>query len=107
MLRLPALGLVALAFALPTQAQEAPRPTAGSTYVVPGMPGEAVRVTVYARRPPERGRLARRYRGLRANRSPRAVARVVRARPVARTVASPRHAFVRLGGSYYQVVPRR
>lgn len=104
-MRLAALGLLALAFAVPAQAQETLRPSPRSTYVVPSHHGEAVRITTYDRRPTERGRLARRYRGLHANRSPRAAFRAVPARPVARTVSSPRHTFVRVGGSYYQVVP--
>ena len=100
------LGLAALAFAVPAQAQEA-RPAPAVTFVVPSMPGEAVRVTTYDRRPTERGRLARRYRGLRANRTARpAGPRLVRAEPAERTVSTPRHTFVRRGGSFYQVVPR-
>ena len=107
-MRLVALGLAALAFAaVPAQAQEAIRPSLRSTFVVPSHSGEAVRITTYAQRPPQQGRLSRRYRGLRANRSPQATARVVRALPVAPTVSSPRHSFVRVGGSYYQVVPAR
>ncbi|WP_420457171.1 hypothetical protein [Rubrivirga sp.] len=106
-MRLAALGLLALAFAAPTQAQEAVRPGLRSTFVVPSHPGEAVRITTYARRPPDQGRLARRYRGLRANRTVRAGLPVVSARPVAPTVSSPRYTWVRQGGSFYQVVPSR
>ena len=106
-MRLAVLGLLALAFAAPSQAQEAYRPSLRSTFVVPSHSGEAVRVTTYAQRPPDRGRLSRRYRGLRANRSPRAQSRAVTARVVSRTVSSPRHAFVQSGGSFYQVVPAR
>ena len=70
------------------------------------MPGEAVRVTIYARRPPQQGRLARRYRGLRADRSAPAAPRVVQAQPVERTFSTPQHSFVRRGGSFFQVIPR-
>lgn len=117
-MRLAAIGLLALAFALPTQAQtltrqQVNRPSLRSTFVVPSHNGEARRVTTYARRPAQQGRLARRYRGLRANRTVRStevgfVRMPVRAaRPIQRTVRTPRHAFVRQGGSYYQVLPRR
>lgn len=107
-MRLAFLGLVALAFAAaPAQAQDA-RPSLRSTYVVPSMPGEAVRVTTYARRPSLRGRLARRYRGLRANRAPRAAAvATAPARLAVPTVSSPHHTFARRNGSFFQVVPRR
>ena len=106
-MRTALLGLVALAFAAaPAQAQEA-QPSPTSTYVVPSMPGEAVRVTTYAQRPAEPGRLSRRYRGLRANRSPQTVARVVDARVASRTVSTPQHTFVQRGGSHFQVVPQR
>ena len=109
-MRIVALGLLALAFAVPSQAQQSPetyRPSLRSTFVVPAHNGEVVRVTTYARRPPERGRLSRRYRGLRANRSPRQAYRAAPTRVVARTVTTPRHAFVQRGGVYYQVVPAR
>lgn len=108
-MRLALLGLVALAFAVaPAQAQQQNRPSLRSTYVVPSHQGEAIRVTTYARRPPQRGRLARRYRGLRANRSPQQQARIVSGGRVAeRTYSTPQHSFVRRGGSYFQVVPRR
>ena len=105
-MRLAFLGLVALAFAAAPQAQQN-RPSLRSTYVVPSMPGEAVRVTTYARRPPQQGRLSRRYRGLRANRSPQQHARIASGGRVAeRTYSTPRHTFVKRGGSYFQVVPR-
>ncbi len=106
-MRLVALGLLALAFAAPSQAQEAIRPSLRSTFVVPSHSGEAIRVTTYARRPPERGRLARRYRGLRANRTARTGLQVVSARPVTPTLSSPRYTWVRQGTSHYQVAPRR
>ena len=105
-MRLAALGLLALAFAMPAQAQAA-QPAPQSMFVVPSHPGEAVRVTTYAQRPSDRGRLARRYRGLRANRTARSGLSVVSARPAAPTVSSPRHTWVRRGGSFYQVVPER
>ena len=105
-------GLAALAFAVPAQAQETrsqeAQPNPGSTFVVPSMPGEAIRVTTYAQRPTERGRLSQRYRGLRANRTARAAApRLVQPEPAERTISTPRHTFVRRGGSFYQVVPKR
>lgn len=109
-MRLATLGLLALAFAVPSQAQDAPatyRPSLRSTFVVPAHNGEAVRITTYARRPPERGRLARRYRGLRANRTVRMPHSATPARVVQRTVSTPRHSYVRVGGTYYQVVPGR
>ena len=71
------------------------------------MPGEAVRVTTYARRPPQRGRLSRQYRGLRANRSPRQVQIATGGRVAERTYSTPQHTFVKRGGSFFQVVPRR
>lgn len=105
------VGLLA-ALAAPAAAQEvpaeAPRPAPQSTYVVPPGPGEAVRVTVYARRPAPEGRLARRYKGLRANRTVRASAPAVAyAVPAAPVYRSPRAEYVRRYGSYFQVLPRR
>ena len=117
--RIAVLGAAALAVAAllafvatPAQAQQAQapqvRPSLRSAFVVPSMPGEAVRVTTYARRPPQGGRLARRYRGLRANRTQHAsVPSVVRAEPVERTFSTPQHSFVKRGGSFFQVLPRR
>ena len=107
-----ALGLLAALAATPAAAQEvpaeAPRPSLRSTYVVPSGPGEAVRVTVYARRPAEPGRLARRYKGLRANRTaPAPRASVARATPVAPVYQTPRARYVRRYGSYFQVLPQR
>ena len=107
-LSLGVLGLAVLA--APAQAQEAGevQPSAQATFVVPSMPGEAVRVTTYERRPPAQGRLSRRYRGLRANRSLRAtVPPLVRTHPVERTFSTPQHSFVRRGGSFFQVLPRQ
>lgn len=113
-MRLLALGLLALLAAAPAQSQDAPadaqeriEPDPNATFVVRGMPGEAVRVTTYANRPPQRGRLARRYIGLRANRAPRAQMRVVPLRPVAPLIHSPSGTFVRRGTSYFPVVPAR
>ncbi|WP_412067341.1 hypothetical protein [Rubrivirga sp. IMCC43871] len=106
-MRLVALGLLALAFAAPTQAQEAIRPSLRSTFVVPAHAGEAVRVTTYARRPPQQGRLARRYRGIRANRTLRQPMRAVQARPAAPVFRTPSQSYVRVGGSYFLVVPTR
>ncbi|WP_412062844.1 hypothetical protein [Rubrivirga sp. IMCC45206] len=106
-MRLVALGLLALAFAAPTQAQEAIRPSLRSTFVVPAHAGEAIRVTTYARRPPQRGRLARRYRGIRVNRSPRQAMHAVPARPAAPLFSTPSQSYVRKGGSYFRVVPAR
>ena len=103
-MRLVALALLALAFAVPSQAQQAIRPSLRSTFVVPHHNGEAIRVTTFAARPPDRGRLSRRYRGLRANRSIQTGRRGVSARPVSRTVSSPRYTWVQRGGSFYQVV---
>ena len=106
-----ALGLLTALAVSPAAAQEAPaeapRPGLRSTYVVPSGRGEAVRVTVYARRPAERGRLARRYKGLRANRTVRPSAAVARAVPVERVHRTPRARYVRRYGSYFQVLPRR
>ena len=105
-MRIAFLGLVALTFAAaPAQAQQN-RPSLRSTFVVPSMPGEAVRVTTYARRPPQRGRLSRQYRGLRANRSPRHVRIATGGRVAERTYSTPQHTFVKRGGSYFQVIPR-
>lgn len=106
-MRLAFLSLVAVAFAAaPAHAQET-RPSLRSTYVVPSHQGEAVRITTYARRPPQRGRLARRYRGLRANRSPRQIQTASGGRAAQRTYTTQRSSFVRRGGSYFQVVPRQ
>ena len=96
-MRLVALGLLALAFAAPTQAQEAIRPSLRSTFVVPAHAGEAVRVTTYARR----------YRGIRMNRAPRQAMRTVQARPAAPLFSTPSQSYVRKGGSYFRVVPAR
>lgn len=108
-MRVAFLGLIALAFsAAPAQAQtQQNRPSLRSTFVVPSHQGEAVRITTYARRPPQRGRLARRYRGLRADRSPRHVQIATGGRIAERTYSTPQSTFVRRGGSYYQVIPRR
>ena len=111
-IRLLALSLLALVVAVPAQAQERVyqqriEPEQGSTFVVPAMPGEAVRITTYERRPVERGRLARRYLGLRANRTPRAAARPVSLRPTAPLIETPRGTFVRRGTSYFPVVRAR
>ena len=106
-MRLAALGALALLLALPAQAQD-DGPDPRSTVVVPAMPGEAVRVTTYATRPAQRGRLAQRYRGLRADRSPRAQARLVQVTGVReRVVSTPRHHFVQRGGTFFQVAPQR
>lgn len=108
----PALLALALVAALPAAAQDAPaespRPSLRSTYVAPAGPGEAVRITVYARRPVGPGRLAQRYKGLRANRTVRTQSsRAARATPAAPLHRSPRATFIRQGGSYFQVVPNR
>ena len=107
-MRALALGLFALAVAVPSRAQEAPLPDA--TVVAPAHAGEALRVTTAAALPSTRGRLAQRYRGLRAERSPRtasgAVDGVVRTVGlVERAVDSPRHRFVQRGGTFFQVLP--
>ena len=89
-------------------AQDAPAPDPGSTYVHDAHAGEALRVTTYDQRPTERGRLAARYRGLRANRTVHTSTRLVTGlRPAERTFDTPRHSYVRRGGSYFQVVPTR
>lgn len=62
------------ALALPASAQTAITPHAGSTVASGGQSGEAMRVTTYAARPVQQGRLSRRYRGVSVNRSPRTVA---------------------------------
>ena len=104
-LLLPTL-LFALAAAAPASAQSTPTADS-STVVVPSLPGEALRVTTADRQPPRQGRLARRYRGIRANRVASVGASVVSARPVAPTISTPRAAFIRRGGSYFQVVRSR
>ncbi len=111
-MRIALLGLVALAFAAApahAQAVQAPaaQPSSGSTFVVPSHRGEAVRVTTYERRPTQRGRLAERYRGLRADRSPRHQRIATGGRVAERTYSTPQHTFVRRGGSFFQVIPRR
>jgi len=106
-MRFLVFGLLALAVAAPSRAQRVVTPEPGSTYVVPSHRGEAVRITTYERRPVERGRLARRYLGLRANRTPRAAARPVSLRPTAPLIETPRGTFVRRGTSYFPVVRAR
>ena len=105
---LPALGLLAALAAAPAVAQdaEATGPDPRSTFVVPALPGEAVRVTTYAERPAGRGRLAARYRGLRVHRTAPVAARPVRALVVEPVVRTPRAAFVERAGSHFQVVGR-
>lgn len=106
-MRLLLLGAAVLFVAAPASAQQA-APSPRATYVQPHHAGEAVRVTTYAERPAGRGRLAARYRGIRVNRTERAAPRLVtNATPAAPTFDSPRHSFVRRGGSFFQVVPAR
>lgn len=101
------VGLLALAgLSLPAAAQTAaasPR----STFVVPSHPGETVRVTTYARRPVQRGRLARRYAGVRVNRSVQRQVTVVPAQPVNRVYTTPNAAFIKRHGSYFPVTRAR
>lgn len=100
------LGATALLLASSASAQDAPEPDPQSSFVLSSHAGEALRVTTYDQRPTERGRLAARYRGLRANRTAPAPRRLVtNATPAAPTFDTPRHSFVRRGGSYFQVVP--
>ncbi|MEM6286041.1 MAG: hypothetical protein AAF845_02665 [Bacteroidota bacterium] len=100
------LGAAAFFLAASASAQDAPAPDPSSTYVHPAHAGEALRVTTYDQRPTERGRLAARYVGLRANRSAKAAPRLVTGlQPAERTFDTPRHTYVRRGGSYFQVVP--
>jgi hypothetical protein len=103
-----AVGLLA-ALASPALAQdaEASGPDPQSTYVVPAHPGEAVRITVYAERPTGTGRLAQRYRGLRIQRTAPVAASAAPARVVQPVTETPRAAFVRRAGSYFQVLPAR
>lgn len=103
----PLALLAAVLVAAPASAQEAPAPSPESTYVAPTHSGEAVRITTYAERPTEPGRLARRYRGLRANRSHAASAPVGRATVVEPVTRTPQGAFIQRNGSYFQVVPAR
>lgn len=104
-LSIAAVALVAL-WVTPDAAAQA-TPSLRATHVVPGLPGEAIRVTTYARRPPQRGRLARRYRGIRVNRTAgRAMPPAITGQPVARTYHTTQASFVRRGGSYFQVLPR-
>jgi len=107
-MRFLVFGLLALAVAAPSRAQRVVTPEPGSTYVVPSHRGEAVRITTYAERPTGRGRLAERYVGIRANRSPRRDARGTggSSQLRSRVVSSPRHSFVQRGGSFFQVVPQ-
>lgn len=104
---LPLALLAALVAAAPASAQDAPAPTPQSTFVAPVHSGEAVRVTTYAARPADRGRLARRYRGLRANRTALRVPAVAPATVVEPVTRTPRAAFIQRNGSFFQVVPAR
>lgn len=103
-----AAGLITLALAAPASAQDAPAPHPQSTFVAPTHAGEAVRVTTYEQRPSEQGRLARRYKGIRANRSvPTETAPIARIQPAARTYSTPRTSFIQRGGTFFQILPRR
>lgn len=106
-MRLLALGLLALLAAAPAQSQQRIEPEPRSTFVISSLPGEAVRVVAYESRPPERGRLTRRYIGLRANRAPRRATAAVPARPVRPVLRTPDGDFVRRGTSYFPVVRAR
>ncbi|MGB3542964.1 hypothetical protein [Rubrivirga sp.] len=101
------LAVVGLALSSAGQAQEVYQPSLRSTFVVPAQPGEAIRITQYARRPPQRGRLARRYRGIRVNRTPQAVHVATRFTPVSPIYSTPRNTYVRRNGSFFPVSPRR
>lgn len=107
MMRLALLALASLAFVSTGQAQETNRPALRSTFVVPAQPGEAIRITEYARRPPQQGRLSRRYRGIRVNRTPRTLRGATRFRYVSPVYSTPRNSYVRRNGSYFRVSPRR
>lgn len=103
----PLFLAAALLVALPASAQDV-SPDPQSTYVLPAHRGEMVRVTTHDQRPTQFGRLAERYRGLRANRTVHATERyVTKPQPAAPTFDTPRHAFVRRGGSFFQVLPAR
>ena len=107
MMRLSLLGAALVALALPASAQtQTPdmRATAHpqSDYVVPHGPGEAVRVTTYARRPTMGERLDR-YRGVRVFRGPSVPRAVVAGTPTAPVVRTPDGAFVQQGGARFPV----
>ena len=101
------IALAGFLVASSAQAQDRIQPSLRSTFVVPAHPGEVIRVTEYARRPTQRGRLSRRYRGLRANRTPRVFQDAVRFQPVSPIYRTPHHSFVRRNGAFFPVAPRR
>lgn len=103
----PLALLAAVLVAAPASAQDAPGPSPQSTYVAPTHSGEVLRITSYADRPTEPGRLARRYRGLRANRSTHIGASVGRATVVEPVTRTPQGSFIQRNGSFFQVVPSR
>lgn len=80
-----------------------------NTPVVPRThPGEVKRITVHSRNVRRTGRLASRYRGLRANRMQRLqTRRLGGATPRLRTLRAPEGRFVRRNGSYFRVTPSR
>lgn len=100
-----ALALAAIAAAPAARAQDAAVPHPQSVYVVPSNAGEAVRVTTYAARPAESGRLSRRYRGITVHRDG-PVTRGGRVAGLALpTTQIGTQRFVRLNDSAFPVVP--
>lgn len=106
-MRLAFLVVVGLAVSPASQAQDVAEPSPRSTFVVPTQPGEPVRITEYARRPPQQGRLSRRYRGVRVNRTSQLAPVASRFYPVSPIYATPRNTYVRRVGSFFPVAPRR
>lgn len=106
-----AVGLAALSVTASAAASAQTRiePSAGALTVSGGQSGETVRVTTYAGRPSQAGRLSRRYRGVSVNRSPQ---RAASASPggfasgsvVMPSLRTPRGNFVRRGNTAFRVV---
>ena len=108
-MRLSLLGAALVLLGLsPSVSAQAPASSPRSTVVLPSHPGEALRVTTADRQPLGPGRLAARYRGLRAYRDGGSLRRsAVPATPVAPVLSTAGGAFVRRHGSYFPVVPGR
>lgn len=106
------LALSLAAVSVTASAQTRIEPSAGALTVSGGRSGETVRVTTYAGRPEQAGRLSRRYRGVSVNRSPQRAATpaqggFVSGGLVMPSISTPEGNYVRRGGSAFRVVRSR